>query len=288
MITGFAFSPVGLLLPYHLGALAALSYHGYVTDSTPIAGSSAGAIAVAAHAAGVPSRTALEASIHVSSQCNPLFLARGGLLKSLGHEMDKLFPTYAHEVVNDRPGLTGLAHREIFPDNHPVLATSFETRDCLMDAVMDSSMFPYFTSNRPARAVWRHNESAPRIVVDGFFAYPMQRIGVPDFDSSSTKKAADGDQSARVKSSSSVDRTIIVSCFPRQMLSLTTTPKENMIGPDLEENNLVGQALKLVYMATQSTPRGELTALYDSGWSDTEKWITKERRRERLVSQTQS
>ena len=36
----------GLLFPYHVGTLAALSHHKYLTDDNPIAGSSAGSIAV--------------------------------------------------------------------------------------------------------------------------------------------------------------------------------------------------------------------------------------------------
>jgi predicted acylesterase/phospholipase RssA len=43
----------GLLFPWHIGALAGLSYHNVLDDSNPLAGSSAGAIAVASHGAGV-------------------------------------------------------------------------------------------------------------------------------------------------------------------------------------------------------------------------------------------
>lgn len=68
---GFSLSPGGLLLPYHLGVLFALSYHRHLTADTPLAGSSAGAIAVAAHATGVPTAVALEASMRISAQCTP-------------------------------------------------------------------------------------------------------------------------------------------------------------------------------------------------------------------------
>jgi predicted acylesterase/phospholipase RssA len=59
---GFSFAPGGLLLPYHLGAIEALNSAGLVTSSTPLAGSSAGAIAIASFAAGVPPRDALMVS----------------------------------------------------------------------------------------------------------------------------------------------------------------------------------------------------------------------------------
>jgi len=39
---GFSLSPGGLLLPYHMGVLSTLSDKGYITDKTPLAGSSAG------------------------------------------------------------------------------------------------------------------------------------------------------------------------------------------------------------------------------------------------------
>uniref|UniRef100_A0A7S2DYB3 PNPLA domain-containing protein n=1 Tax=Helicotheca tamesis TaxID=374047 RepID=A0A7S2DYB3_9STRA len=155
MIVGFSLSPGGLLLPYHIGALASLTYHGHITPSTPLAGSSAGAIAVTSHATGVPPFKALDASIRVSERCNPLFVARGQLLPSLHSEMDYLLDHDAHETLNEREGIVGLAHRELFPENKPILKTYFETRDCLMDAVCDSSMFPYFTTNQPFRTVKR-------------------------------------------------------------------------------------------------------------------------------------
>jgi hypothetical protein len=177
MILGFSLSPGGLLLPYHLGALAALAYHGYITDSTPLAGSSAGAITVASHASGVPCLRALDASIRVSSKCwNPLFVPTGGLLPCLRHELDQLLPQDAHARLNDRKGIVALAHRELFPTNQAVMKTHFDTRNCLLDSVCDSSTFPYFLTNQPARVVQRKNKIVPRIVVDGVFACPLERI----------------------------------------------------------------------------------------------------------------
>ena len=43
----------GLLFPWHIGALAGLTYHKALDEVNPLAGSSAGAIAVASHGAGV-------------------------------------------------------------------------------------------------------------------------------------------------------------------------------------------------------------------------------------------
>ena len=262
---GFSLSPGGLLLPYHLGALASLSYHGYITDSTALAGSSAGAIAVASHASGVDSLKALDASTRVSAQCfNPFFVAGGGLLPSLQSELDKMLPPQAHQVVNEREGLVALAHRELFPNNQPVLATEFPTRQSLMDAVCDSSMFPYFLTNGPARTVKRHNKVLPRVVVDGVFACPWERIGCPELDGV-------------------VDRTVTISVFPpKPLLGLTTMLNDDKIGPELESTpqGAALQTANLVRMATQGSTKQELRNLYENGWSDAERWANQDKRRQ--------
>lgn len=182
MIIGYSLSPGGLLLPYHLGILQSLSTNNYVTSDTPLAGSSAGSIAVCSHAVGISETETLEATIRVSDHCLEQGGARGRLLPLLRKELDDMLPDNAHEIINDRPGLVGLAHRELWPINRPVLATHFETRECLMDAVMDSSTFPFFSTNWPVRLVRRKGERLPRVVVDGFFSVPRERYGCPDFD----------------------------------------------------------------------------------------------------------
>mmetsp|Transcript_21269 Transcript_21269/g.43601 ORF Transcript_21269/g.43601 Transcript_21269/m.43601 type:complete len:356 (-) Transcript_21269:1916-2983(-) len=182
MIIGYSLSPGGLLLPYHLGVLQSLSTNNYVTPDTPLAGSSAGSIAVCSHAVGIPSTEALEGTIRISDRCLEQGGARGRLLPLLRKELDDMLPDDAHEIINARPGLIGLAHRELWPVNRPVLATQFETRECLMDAVMDSSTFPFFSTNWPVRLVRRKGERLPRVVVDGFFSVPRERYGCPDFD----------------------------------------------------------------------------------------------------------
>lgn len=268
MKIGFSLSPGGLLLPYHLGALASLSDQGYLHESkTPLAGSSAGAIAVASQASGVPSLTALEASIRVSNKLleNPFFVATGGLLPSLRKELDQLLDPEAHLILNKREGAVALAHRELFPRNRSVLQTKFTTRNCLLDAICDSSMFPYFLTNQPVRMVRRHGRMLPRMVVDGVFACPFQRLGCPDFSEIPSEQ---------------VDRTVMISVFPTEFLSLATTIQQDLIGPALEEN-MVGQASRLVRMAVHSSTRSELLGLYQEGYLDAEMWTNKEDRRQR-------
>jgi hypothetical protein len=260
---------------------------------------------VASHTAGVASTRALEASIRISSQCDPLFVARGGLLPSLGREMDRLFPQDAHEIINQREGFVALCHRELFPQQRSVMVSQFETRACLMDAVMDSSTFPYFLTNQPVRTVRRRNKVLPRVVVDGVFAVPLERIGCPDFNEMDAFAGANEhdqellhhglplglqkllEQKDTSRTSSNirpprVDRTVTISAFPRSFLALSTARRDNQIGPELDVENAVVQTAKLVRMATQASSVKELTNLYESGWGDVERWVVKEKQRQRM------
>ena len=261
---GFSLSPGGLLLPYHLGVLAALSYHGHLTPETHLAGSLAGAIAVASHATGVPPHAALEASMRISSQCNPLFLAKGGLMPSLQHELDALLPSNAQEVVNSRPGLVGMAHFELYPKSQPVLATqSFDSRDALMDAVCASSMFPYFTSNKPFHVVG----PGPRVVVDGVFTEPLWRFVCPNL---LQKTRRDGSQN--------LDRSVCISVFPKELVGLgltTASGRNNVISPPLQ-NNVVRQVSRLGLLMCTPGTRNDLKRLYEDGWKDAERWVNHE------------
>ncbi len=172
--TGFSFSPGGLLFPYHLGAITSLEHHGRITDPVHLAGASAGAIAVASYAARTPPARALEAVIRMCGACETQFNGRavGNLLPLLKIEMDKTLGPDSHTIINEREGVVALAHRELFPNNRPVLTTKFETRDDLIEAVCDSSMFPFFSTPFPARLRYKTGEQLPRVVVDGFFTVP--------------------------------------------------------------------------------------------------------------------
>lgn len=266
---GFSFSPGGLLLPYHLGVLASLAHHGYVTPETHLAGSSAGAIAVVAHACHVPPMLALEASIQISHQCNPVFLAKGQLMPTLQEELHTLLPPNANTIVNERPGVIGLAHLELFPRTHPVLQTQqFETRESLIDAVCDSSMFPYFTSNKPFRFVERPGHFFPRVVVDGVFTEPLWRFGCPDLEKRLSRTAAP------------VDRCVNVSVFPMELVDkrltvLGNVERRNVISPKLEKN-LLSQIKRLGRLACSPGNPKELTKLYNDGWADAQRWIREE------------
>lgn len=302
MIVGYSLSPGGLLLPYHLGVLSSLQSRGFIDESTPLAGSSAGAIAVSSFSSGVTTEQTLEATIRVSDRCAELGGARGRLLPFLREEMENLLSGDAHEVVNERTGLVGLAHRELFPANRPVLATSFETRDCLMDAVMDSSTFPFFSTNWPCRLVSRRGERIPRVVVDGFFSVPRDRYGCPDFAHAVPKQSAIAVQRAVDAAGERADgiveitdtaaaglfsdcgkalpeRVVTVSVFPHETVGLTASESHDSISPPPEEDSM-GQMSNLLRLATQASTRKELTDLYEKGLEDGERWALEEEQRD--------
>mmetsp|Transcript_7557 Transcript_7557/g.14315 ORF Transcript_7557/g.14315 Transcript_7557/m.14315 type:complete len:293 (+) Transcript_7557:91-969(+) len=283
---GFSLSPGGLLLPYHLGVLAALSYHGHLTPETHLAGSSAGAIAVASHAANVAPHVALEASMRISAQCNPFFLARGGLMPSLQQELNELLPTNAEHIVNERPGIVGMAHLELFPKRQPILATqSFESREALIDAVCASSMFPYFTSNKPFHVVGRPGSPLARVVVDGVFTEPLWRFGCPNL-----LKTRCGDDEGGRRGAHNLDRTVCISVFPKELVGLgwtnngggriSSTGRLNndrgVISPPLQVNNMLGQTSRLGLLMCTPGSRKDLKRVYEDGWKDGERWVKDE------------
>ncbi|KAL5984018.1 hypothetical protein ACLOJK_018120 [Asimina triloba] len=66
---GFSFSAAGLLFPYHLGVAQFLLEKGYIKESTPLAGSSAGAIVCAVIASGSSMQDALKATKVLAEDC---------------------------------------------------------------------------------------------------------------------------------------------------------------------------------------------------------------------------
>lgn len=213
------------MLPYHLGALECLQYEKVLqtppassasasaSASSPVAGSSAGAIAAMAYGCGLPQRRVLEATIQVSDQAAALGGARGRLLPLLQNQMNQLVgdeefdylmqssqsqqetqeqydAAYPSSITTTTTNI-GIAYTEIFPKRRSILQTSFRDRQDLFQAVSGSCMFPFFATNFPC--LWDRSSSSPsplqpgnlmrsRLVVDGFFSVPRERFGCPDFE----------------------------------------------------------------------------------------------------------
>jgi len=286
-ILGFSFSPGGLLFPYHLGVLNVLAKNLYITNATPLAGSSAGAIAVAALAAGIDLDEALDACIRISHRCKELGGARGKLHFLLVEEMNALLPDDVDLRLNQRTGMTVLAHREIFPRNRPVFRCNFDSKEDVIEAVWSSCMFPFFLTNLPfgiqrphkkkpsstktvelikKNATQKHEKRLklklriPRLVVDGYFSVPRERFGCPEFPPSCN-----------------VTRTIMVSCFPHNVVGMVPSHERDQISPIIDQLNWTSYAQELFIKATQpSTPESHLE-IYELGKSDALRWIEQEK-----------
>lgn len=252
MRVGVSLSPGGLLLPYHIGVLDSLQYNGFVTPDTPVAGSSAGAIATASHGCGVDSKVVLEASIDISDRCKELGGARGRLLPLLEEKLELLVTDEEFYKLQERQGDVGIAYRELFPFNRSILQNKFKDKHDLIRAVCHSSIFPFFTTNWPCHI--DTSGKLPRLVVDGFFTVPREKFGCPDFSMAGIE----------------VDRTVMVSPFPKELVGLAASSPEDCICPEDEGGE---QGVRLLKLATEASSRDELTALYESGWEDAEKWF---------------
>jgi hypothetical protein len=299
MVVAYSLSPGGLLFPWHIGTLAALSHHQYLTDKNPIAGSSAGAIATASHAANVPPEAALDATIRMSDACRELGSARGNLLPLLHNELNELLDDDVHEVFNNREGYVGLAYREIFPINRPVLDTYFDSKEHVVDSVCNSSMFPFFSSNFPCRFARTTGGFLPRIAVDGYFSVDRSRFGCPCFDTmdhprklsmigegASESAVDDGtntvvtEGTAATTTAIKIDRTISIAVFPHDVFKIDAFESHDQISPQLEDpDDVSDQMSTLLRLATQCGTMEDYHDLYEKGWEDAERWISEEDRR---------
>jgi hypothetical protein len=251
MKVGVSLSPGGLLLPYHVGVLESLEYNGFIKPETPIAGSSAGAIATATHALRVNGKVTLEATIDISERCKVLGGARGRLLPLLEQKLQEFVTEEAFQNMQERPGVSAIAYREVFPNNRPIFQSQFSDRQDLIRAVLHSSMFPFFTTNWPVKL--DTSQKFPRLLVDGWFTVPRERCGCPDF-------AMNGID---------VDRTVTISPFPQDVIGLKASNPEDCISPSVENEDTAGRLFRI---ATQATSREELTSVYEAGWRDAEEW----------------
>lgn len=225
--------------------------------------------------------------------------AVGNLLPLLEIEMERVLSEDAHTIINEREGVVALAHRELFPRNRPVLTTNFDTRESLIDAVCDSSMFPFFSTQWPARLRYDGGR-LPKVVVDGFFSVPRERYGCPDFkhlnyDKELDKKLRDMggvlvDESGNEQQQNDeeetpvIDRTITVACFPHETVGLSVSSECDQISPAPDYDDPVGQMKDLFRYATQPSSRKELEMLYEKGWEDAEKWTRDEELREKKLA----
>jgi hypothetical protein len=159
------------------------------------------------------------------------------------------------DILQSREGVTLIAYQELFPRNRAVFQSEFHNRNDFMNAIANSSMFPFFTSNMPAIIDTSNNYL--RICVDGVFTVPMERCGCPDF------------QAAGVDD---LDRVVSLSVVPQALTGLNT-PDEDCISPRWNGPFQLG---RLARLALNGSSRKELISLYDSGYKDAERWCRAE------------
>ena len=296
---GFSLSPGGLLLPYHLGVLDSLAEAGHLHDETPLAGASAGAIAVACKACQLPSATILDATMALSEVCNAQGGAQLRLIPALRHQMQRLLGPEQLARLQERPAdSVGIAYQQLFPTPRPILQSDFTSVEDLIDAVCFSSTFPFFSDTWPVALDKRARENTwlPRVVVDGFFSVPRNRMGCPDLrllgknynamvNEEEEEEGGDtNNNNNNNEHNTSKDVTeILVACFPQEKVGLTAVPPERCISPplnaldDINSNNggsLMGMAAFL-QRATETSSSDTYFRMYEQGLADGEAWSAK-------------
>ncbi|GMY05240.1 patatin-like phospholipase domain-containing protein 4 [Fagus crenata] len=154
---GFSFSAAGLLFPYHLGVAQFLIEKGYIKETTPLAGSSAGAIVCAVIASGASMKEALEATKVLAEDCRSRGTAfrLGAVLRDV---LEKFLPEDAHIRSSGR---VRVAVTQILWRPRGLLVDKFDSKEDLINAVFTSSFIPGYLAPRPA-TLFRN-----RLCIDG-------------------------------------------------------------------------------------------------------------------------
>ncbi|XP_017971726.1 PREDICTED: patatin-like phospholipase domain-containing protein 4 isoform X1 [Theobroma cacao] len=154
---GFSFSAAGLLFPYHLGVAQFLIEKGYIKETTPLAGSSAGAIVCAVIASGASMHEALKATKILADDCRLKGTAfrLGAVLRDV---LDKFLP---HDVHTRSNGRVRVAVTQILWRPRGLLVDQFDSKEDLINAVITSSFIPGYLAPRPA-TMFRN-----RLCIDG-------------------------------------------------------------------------------------------------------------------------
>ncbi|XP_027113100.1 uncharacterized protein [Coffea arabica] len=143
---GFSFSAAGLLFPYHLGVAQFLIENGYIKDTTPLAGSSAGAIVCAVIASGASMQEALEVTKILAQDCR-----LNGTAFRLGAVLRDVLQNFLPEDVHIRSsGRVRVAVTQILWRPRGLLVDQFDSKEDLINAVFTSSFVPGYLAPRPA------------------------------------------------------------------------------------------------------------------------------------------
>ncbi|KAL2906893.1 Patatin-like phospholipase domain-containing protein 4 [Bienertia sinuspersici] len=166
---GFSFSAAGLLFPYHLGVAQFLIENGYIKETTPLAGSSAGSIVCAVIASGSSMHEALEATKILAEDCRTRGTAfrLGAVLRDI---LQKVLPDDAHIRCNGR---VRVAVTQIVWRPRGLLIDQFDSKEDLINALFTSSFIPGYLAPRPA-TMFRN-----RLCIDGGLTLFMPPTSAP-------------------------------------------------------------------------------------------------------------
>ncbi|KAI5448537.1 hypothetical protein KIW84_015812 [Lathyrus oleraceus] len=135
---GFSFSAAGLLFPYHLGVAHFLIQNGYIKETTPLAGSSAGAIVCAVIASGASMEEALRATKVLAEDCR----SRGTAFR-LGAVLRDILQEFLPDDIHIRSnGRIRVAVTQLLWRPRGLLVDQFDSKEDLINAVFTSSFIP--------------------------------------------------------------------------------------------------------------------------------------------------
>jgi hypothetical protein len=147
---GFSFSVAGLIFPYFLGVIAELKDAGILTEGTPLAGSSGGALAAAFTALGLDDETVLEATYRVCAAIRKSGKSsRGRLGRLLKQELVRVLPEDAHERLNAWEGGVRIGVTLLLPAPTAVYIDKFKSKEDVVEVLSASCHIPFWCSNWP-------------------------------------------------------------------------------------------------------------------------------------------
>ncbi|CAI5460018.1 unnamed protein product [Closterium sp. Yama58-4] len=231
---GFSFSAAGLLFPYHLGVAQYLLDHGYITESTPLAGASAGALVSAVVATGVEPRSLIPLAKLVAADCrkNGTAFRIGVLLRGV---LNRILPDDAHIKCSGR---IRVAITQVFGSPRGWLVDAFESKEDLINALMASSFVPGYLEPR-ATTSFRN-----RTCVDGGISHFIP----PTFS----------------------EHTVRVCAFPASGYGLTGTD----INPDMNTLNNDWTMRQFLSWALEPAEDDVWDGLFNSGYADAATWAS--------------
>eukprot|EP00752_Nemacystus_decipiens_P001446 g1423.t1 len=242
---GFSFTPGGLLFPYHLGVAKCLEIEGFLASDTPLAGSSAGALAAAVVGCGLDIDTASELSSAVFDDCRT-----GGTafrLKEVVKEaLEGALPSNAHEIMNNREGAVTVGVTQLFPKPKGVFVSEFESREDLIEVLLGSCHVPFWFSARPYMQV------RGKATVDGFFGVPRAQFGAPDIPTA--------------------DEVVRVTVFPTTSIEMQSEKPGDLISPDLLDRYQSGRFMELLNYALNPANEYVMEEIFNAGFESGGVW----------------